>query len=55
MSEPTLPYPFTLKPPAKSSTSVLQASVCQKCGCKLDGKPLFRQCGCKCHVEGPRG
>ena len=38
---------------AKSSTNVLNASVCQSCGCKLDGKALRRACDCKCHKEGP--
>jgi len=48
------PYPFPNRPPARSSTSVLQASVCQRCGCKLDGKPLKKRCDCRCHTEGAR-
>jgi hypothetical protein len=53
MSEDT-PYPFNVKPAAKSSTSVLKASVCQRCGCKLDGKALTRPCNCLCHKNGAR-
>lgn len=36
---------------AKSSTSVLKASVCQRCGCKLDGQQNSMRpgCPCKCH------
>jgi hypothetical protein len=39
------------KAPAKSSTSVMQASVCQKCGCKMDGVRGGGKVGClcKCH------
>ena len=47
-------YDFTQKPATKSSTSVLKASVCQKCGCKLDGQPLQKPCDCQCHKEGSR-
>jgi hypothetical protein len=47
-------YPLKLKPPAKSSTSVLQVSVCQRCGCKLDGQPLNEKCDCTCHTKGAR-
>jgi hypothetical protein len=54
MYEDLEPFPFNVKPAAKSSTSVMQASVCQKCGCKLDGKSLKQACSCKCHVKGPR-
>ena len=49
------PYEFKERPPAKSSTSVLQASVCQLCGHKLDGKknasrgPDGKACTCLCH------
>lgn len=46
-------YPFPNNPVAKSSTNVLQASVCQRCGCKLDGKTLTKRCDCKCHTSGP--
>jgi hypothetical protein len=42
------------KPAAKSSTNVLNASVCQSCGCKLDGQPLKKVCSCRCHVDGVR-
>lgn len=48
MEESLEPYPFKLKLVAKSSTSVMQASVCQKCGCKLDGKHGGGKVGCKC-------
>lgn len=48
------PYPFNEKPAAKSSTSVMQASVCQKCGCKLDGKAFKKGCLCQCHKTGSR-
>jgi hypothetical protein len=41
-------------PAAKSSTSVLNASVCQSCGCKLDGQTLTKPCPCRCHVDGAR-
>lgn len=49
-------YKFPNNPVAKSSTSVLKASVCQKCGCKLDGKleSMKKGCQCRCHVSGPR-
>lgn len=50
----TLPYEFPNNSVAKSSTNVLQASVCQSCGCKLDGKTLKKVCNCRCHTEGPR-
>jgi len=46
---------FRDRPAAKSSTSVMQASVCQGCGHKLDGRkgvsrgPDGRPCTCKCH------
>lgn len=48
-------YQFEEKPPAKSSTSVLKAGVCQKCGCKLDGKieSIKPGCECRCHKNGP--
>lgn len=53
MSEDTeTPYVFPNRPAAKSSTSVMQASVCQRCGCKLDGKTLKKVCHCKCHTDG---
>lgn len=47
---------FTMqdKPVSKSSTNVLNASVCQSCGCKLDGQPLKKVCACRCHVDGAR-
>lgn len=48
------PFPFVVKPAAKSSTWVLKASVCQRCGCKLDGLTLKRACDCRCHKDGPR-
>ena len=46
-------YEFKEKPAAKSSTNVLNASVCQSCGCKLDGKveSMKPGCKCKCHTE----
>lgn len=49
-------YQFEERPAAKSSTSVLKASVCQRCGCKLDGKieSMKPGCTCKCHTEGVR-
>lgn len=47
-------YAFPNNPVVMSSTSVLKASVCQQCGCKLDGKPLTKICDCKCHKEGAR-
>src|SRR6266576_2873201 len=53
--EEDLPYQFTERPVAKSSTSTLKAPGCQRCGCRLDGKPLTRLCDCKCHRNGPRG
>lgn len=45
------PYVFVEKPVAKSSTSVMQATVCQKCGHKFDGKigGNGEPCGCSCH------
>jgi hypothetical protein len=45
------PFPFKLKPAAKSSTSVMQAMVCQKCGHKFDGKigGAGEPCNCECH------
>lgn len=58
MYENLEPYPFKVKPPAKSSTSVMKASVCQKCGHKLDGAPGSisgsfgpdgKACKCFCH------
>jgi len=49
------PYPFVERPAAKSTTSVMKASVCQRCGCRLDGKSLARPCDCRCHKKGPRG
>jgi hypothetical protein len=44
-------YPFTVKPAAKSSTSVCMATVCPKCGHKFDGKigGAGEPCSCKCH------
>lgn len=39
---------FKEKPAAKSSTSVMKASVCQKCGCKMDGKIAGGKIGCTC-------
>src|SRR6266446_9951601 len=42
------PYVIEEKPAAKSSTNVLNASVCQSCGCKLDGQPLKKVCTCRC-------
>ena len=52
-------YVFTERPPAKSSTSVLQVSVCQQCGHKLDGRSAAegsqsfgkdgKACQCNCH------
>lgn len=55
MPEPIYPpYPFILKPAAKSSSTVMVASVCQSCGCKLDGRSLKKACACRCHVKGPR-
>lgn len=41
-------YEFTEKPAAKSSTSVMQAAVCQGCGCKRDGKAESMKPGCTC-------
>lgn len=43
-------------PVAKSSTSVLRASVCQRCGCRLDGKleSMQKGCQCRCHRDGAR-
>lgn len=58
------PFPFKEKPPAKSSTSVLKASVCQVCGHPFDGKSAKegsqsfdkdgKTCQCFCHKDGPR-
>jgi hypothetical protein len=50
---PNPPFIIQERPAAKSSTNVLNASVCQTCGCKLDGKSLTRPCSCRCHVVGP--
>lgn len=47
-------FAFQEKPAAKSSTNVLNASVCQSCGCKLDGQPLKKICSCRCHIDGVR-
>lgn len=54
-------YKFVEKPVAKSSTSVMQANVCQTCGHKMDGRdgktnkssfgPDGRACKCICHRE----
>lgn len=49
-----MPVVLQNKLAAKSSTSVLNASVCQSCGCKLDGQKLAKSCPCRCHVDGPR-
>ncbi len=54
MYENLEPYNFIERPVAKSSTSVMKATVCQRCGCKLDGKTLVRPCDCNCHRNGPR-
>ena len=56
MNEISDPYQFPNNPVAKSSTSVLQASVCQSCGCKLDGKieTMKLGCKCRCHKDGVR-
>jgi hypothetical protein len=45
------PYVFENKPAAKSSSSVMQATVCQKCGHKFDGKIGGNgdPCDCRCH------
>lgn len=43
-------YVFPNNPVAKSSTSVMQAGVCQSCGCRRDGKKLNKKCECRCHV-----
>lgn len=45
-------YEFQEKPPAKSS--VMKASVCQKCGCKLEVESMKPGCGCRCHRDGPQ-
>lgn len=44
-------YDFPIHEAAKSSTSVMQAGVCQMCGCRLDGKAHGGKvgCVCKCH------
>ena len=41
----------TDRPAAKSSTSVMQAGVCQACGCPMDGQDGGGKvgCQCKCH------
>jgi len=41
-------YEFPVKEAVKSSTSVMKASVCQKCGCKLDGQVASMRPGCAC-------
>jgi hypothetical protein len=53
------PYVIEEKPAAKSSTSVLNATVCQLCGHKMDGKSAAEgsqsfakdgtTCKCGCH------
>ena len=49
------PYLFEEKPVAKSSSSVMQAGVCQLCGHKMDGAknaskgPDGKACTCGCH------
>jgi hypothetical protein len=52
------PYPFNVKPAAKSSSMTMVASVCQLCGHKLDGKTGDvsgsygkdgKACPCGCH------
>jgi hypothetical protein len=52
--DPEPPFQITERPAVKSSTSVLKASVCQSCGCKLDGQPLTKPCSCRCHVDGAK-
>lgn len=42
------PYHFPDNDAARSSSSVMQAGVCQQCGCKLDGFVRGGQVGCKC-------
>lgn len=50
-------YKFAEKPAAKSSTSVLNATVCQICGHPMDGKKNAsrgkdgKACTCFCHKE----
>lgn len=54
-------YKFVEKPVAKSTTSVMQANVCQACGHRLDGqdgktnKSSYgsdgKACTCFCHRE----
>jgi len=46
------PFPFAIKPAAKSSTNVCMATVCPKCGHKFDGKigGAGEPCDCKCHL-----
>lgn len=41
-------YQFPNNPAAKSTTFVMQAAVCQTCGCKRDGKLESMKAGCKC-------
>jgi hypothetical protein len=52
------PFPFNVKPAAKSSSMTMVASVCQLCGHKLDGKTGDvsgsygkdgKACPCGCH------
>lgn len=54
VDEEMKPYPFVTKAAAKSSSLSLQASVCQGCGCKLDGKAFKAGCKCTCHTKGVR-
>ena len=51
-----LPWVPSNNAAAKSSTSVLKASICQRCGCKLDGKveSMRPGCSCRCHKDGAR-
>jgi len=50
-------YKFEEKPAAKSSTSVMKATVCQVCGHPFDGKKNASlgadgtACKCFCHKE----
>ena len=54
-TELTGSYQFIEKPAAKSSSSVMQAGVCQLCGHKMDGAknaskgPDGKACTCGCH------
>lgn len=48
VEEAMRPWDTTEQEMAKSSTSVMQASVCQKCGCKLDGVAHGGKIGCVC-------